>query len=57
LIADGSTIKDGWHDVDFAGNICDAGTWSTPEPSGLLLLSISRASLLAVATLGPFLRR
>jgi hypothetical protein len=57
LIADGSTIKDRWHDVDFAGNIRDAGTWSTPEPSALLLLSISLAGLLAVATLGPFLRR
>jgi hypothetical protein len=57
LIADGSIIKDGWHDVDVAGNIRDAGTWSTPEPSALLLLSISLAGLFAVATLGPFLRR
>lgn len=49
LILDGVDVTGRWKGIDFAGNVRDAGTWSsTPEPSALLLLGIS---LLGVVTL------
>lgn len=57
LILDGVDVKGGWKGIDFAGNICDAGTWSTPEPSILLLLTISLIGLFAFVSLGPLVRR